>query len=166
MRAGNDLLLVLALVLVGVGGVYLFMKTSKRGVSEIKRYEALRLRPYKDAGGKWTIGYGHLLKRGEWWDEISEEKAEDLLRGDLAIAESAVEKLVTVSLTRTQRDSLISFVFNVGVDAFAKSTMLRKLNSGDYAGAANEFSRWRYVQGQVNDVLVARRAREQALFVA
>ena len=148
------------------GGVYLFMKISQSGIDKIKRHEALRLEPYQDEGGKWTIGYGHLLRSGEWYDRITEEKAEELLRQDLATAENAVKQLVKVPISQNQHDALVSFVFNIGVTAFSKSTLLRKLNAGDAAGAANEFSRWKYVQGQVSTILIARRKREQLLFLA
>lgn len=147
-------------------GVYLFMKISQTGLDKIKRHEGLRLYPYKDEAGHWTIGYGHKLLPGEWYDKINEQQAEDLLRQDLAIAESAVNDLVKVPLSQNQYDALVSFVYNVGVNAFRESTLLRKLNAGDYTGAAAEFPRWKYAGGKVSSILVRRRAREQDLFVA
>lgn len=142
------------------------MKITQSGINKIKREEALRLKPYKDSDGNWTIGYGHKLLPGEWYEQITEQKAEDLLRHDLYIAESAVNSLVKVPLTSNQYDALISFVFNIGVGNFSGSTLLKKLNAGDYAGAAREFPRWKHSGGEVDPILVARRAREQALFVA
>lgn len=150
-------------------GAFLYMRISETGIDRLKRHEALRLEPYRDQAGHWTIGYGHKLKPGEWWDRITEQHAEDLLRADLAEAEQAIADLVTVPLTQGQYDALASFVFNVGVSAFRNSTLLRKLNAGDYAGAAAEFPRWKYVtQGGekvVSDGLLSRREREQQLFL-
>lgn len=156
------------LLVIGVG-VMLFMRISKTGIDRLKQHEALRLEPYRDQAGHWTIGYGHKLKPDEWWDRITEQKAEDLLRADLAEAEQAIADLVDVPLTQGQYDALVSFVFNVGVSAFRDSTLLRKLNTGDHAGAAAEFPRWKYVtQGGekvVSEGLLSRREREQQLFL-
>lgn len=146
-------------------GIYFMMKISQAGINKIKRDEALRLAPYKDEGGKWSIGYGHLLLPGEWYDRIDEPKAEQLLRQDLAIAEKAVNNLVKVPLTQSQYDALVSFVYNVGSGNFKGSRLLTKLNLGDYAGAAQEFPNWKYVGDQESDILIARRAREQQLFL-
>lgn len=147
-------------------GIYLFMKISQSGIDKIKRHEALRLEPYQDEAGKWTIGYGHLLLPGEWFDRIDEAKAEELLRQDLAIAEQAIKKLVKVTLNQNQYDALVSFVFNVGVGNFSRSTLLKKINLGDYAGAVAEFPRWKYAGGKESNILITRRKREQQLFMA
>lgn len=145
---------------------YMFMKTSKTGIDKIKEHESLSLTPYKDIAGKWTIGYGHLLKPGEWWESITEQFATVLLSEDLKIAEDAIKNLVKVSLNQNQFDALTSFVFNVGVDAFSQSTLLKRINSKDYTGAANEFTRWKYAGGNISQGLLSRRKREQALFLS
>lgn len=147
------------------------IKISNKGLDNLKLSEALRLKPYKDIAGKWTIGWGHLIKIPEEnylleQKGISEEKATQLLRQDLATAENAVNKLVTVPLTGNQFDALVSFVYNVGTGAFERSSMLRILNQGDYNGAASQFARWTYAGGQQSAGLVARRAREQSEFIA
>src|SRR5690349_3644274 len=95
--------------------------------------EGLRLQPYRDAGGKWTIGIGHLITPQEqtagcFAKGITEAEAVALLESDLAPVVAAVQRLVTVKLTNYQRDALTLFAFNVGVHAFARSTLLRKLN--------------------------------------
>lgn len=149
-----------AAILAGV----IVMRVSQSGINKIKQHEALSLVPYRDVAGYWTIGYGHKLKPGEWWDQISESFAEQLLRQDLAIAEQAVNDRVTVPLSQGQYDALVSFVFNVGVQAFADSTLLSMLNRGDYQGAANQLLRWKYAGGDVVAGLLARREREKALF--
>ncbi len=145
-------------------------KISNSGINKIKKHEALMLKPYKDDADKWTIGYGHLLKNGEWWDNITEAFAEDLLRQDLAIAENAVNKYVLVPVSQNQYDALVSFVYNVGAGAFKNSTLLKKLNSGDIAGASSEFLHWNKITlngvKKVSPGLIARREREQRLFIA
>jgi len=140
------------------------MVLSLAGLAHLKQWEGLKLNPYKDSAGLWTIGYGHLLKPGEWWDSITEAQASSLLAQDVGIAEDAVNSLVKVPLTQPQFDALVSFVYNVGVGAFRRSTLLRLLNAGDYAGAAAQLPLWRRAGGQVVQGLVNRRASEVALF--
>lgn len=146
------------------------MRISEAGIEKIKRHEALRLVPYKDEAGKWTIGYGHLLKPGEWWDRITEAQAEDLLRQDLAEAEAAVNQAVKVPINSNQYDALVSFVFNVGVTAFRNSTLLKRLNDSDYVAAAAEMLRWNKITVDGRKVVSAglsmRRSRERELFLA
>ena len=164
MNGRTILLSVAGLFLLG-GGAFMFYRTSQSGIDKIKEHEALRLEPYRDVAGILTIGYGHVLINGEYWESITEEFAEELLRQDLAIAESAVSDYVEVGITQNQYDALVSFTFNVGVNAFHDSTLLRKLNAGD-PSTANEFERWKYAGGQVVAGLLARRKREKALFLA
>ncbi len=142
------------------------MNLSLAGLAQLKQFEGLRLQPYKDAAGLWTIGYGHLVKPGEWWDSITEAQAAQLLADDAGTAEDAVNSLVKVPLTQPQFDALVSFVYNVGVGAFRRSTLLRLLNAGDYAGAAGQFPLWRKAGGQVVAGLVNRRAAEVAMFAS
>jgi len=156
----------LALIFIGGAGFY-FMEISQAGINKIKRHEALRLRAYQDEGGKWTIGYGHLIVPGDGLNKnslITAAVAEQLLKRDLAAAESAVNSYVKVTISSNQYDALVSFVYNVGAGAFLKSTLLRKLNAGDYAGAAAQFPRWQFTGGKRSAGLLARRNRERALF--
>lgn len=144
-------------------------KISRGGLEKIKKHEALRLKPYKDIAGKSTIGWGHLILSSETYlldpDGISKEKATELLRLDLARTERAINNLVLVALNGNQYDSLVSFVFNIGITAFGKSTLLKKLNKGDYKGASLQFPRWKYVGSKPSAGLLARRAAEQATFL-
>lgn len=140
------------------------MQISIAGLAHLKQFEGLRLQPYKDSAGLWTIGYGHLLKPGEWWDSITEEFATRLLGQDVGTAEDAVNSLVKVPLSQPQFDALVSFVYNVGVGAFRRSTLLRLLNAGEYAGAAAQLPLWRKAGGQIIQGLVNRRAQELAMF--
>lgn len=142
------------------------MTTSAQGMELIKSFEGLRLTAYLDAAGVLTIGYGHTGPDVAAGATITAARAEELLRADLAGAEAAVTSAVQVPVTQGQFDALVSLVYNIGAGAFAASTLLRKLNSGDYAGAAQEFDRWIYAGGIVLGGLVSRRNAEQQLFLA
>lgn len=142
------------------------MNPSDRAIELVKSFEGLRLQAYPDpgTGGKpWTIGYGHTdgVHQGQ---RITEVQAVALLAQDLARAAADVRRLVTASLTQSQFDALVSFVFNVGAAAFAGSTLLRKVNGRDMQGAAAEFGRWVYAGGEVMPGLVRRRLAESKLF--
>jgi len=86
------------------------------------------------------------------------------LAEDVREAEDAINDLCKVSLTQNQFDALVSFVFNVGVGAFKSSTLLRKLNAGDYDGAAGQFPRWNKDNGREIAGLTKRRHLEQSVF--
>ena len=133
----------------------------------IKQHEGLRLKAYPDPGSggdPWTIGYGraHGVKRG---DTCTKEQAEHWLDEDMLNASMTVERFVKVPLTNSQKDALVSLVFNIGEGAFQKSTLLRLLNMGDYIGAASQFDRWIHASGNVMPGLVRRRKEEKALFL-
>lgn len=140
------------------------MRTSQRGLSLIKSFEGLRLQAYQDAVGVWTIGYG--TTRGvNAGMKISKEQAERMLLNDVQRFEPEIERLVGVPLSQNQWDALVSFTYNLGSANLESSTLLRKLNAGDYAGAAEQFPRWSKAGGKVLAGLVRRRAAEQALFL-
>lgn len=141
------------------------MKLSDNGLRSIMNWEGTVLHPYKDAVGIWTIGCGHVIKSGESFTTITHEQALELFRNDAAIAERAVNDLVTVNLTQDMFDSLCSFVFNVGRGALKKSTLLRLLNAGDYQGAADQFPKWRVAGSKVLQGLVNRRQAERQTFL-
>ncbi|MNJ42904.1 Lysozyme RrrD [compost metagenome] len=140
------------------------MRTSQRGFSLIKSFEGLRLQSYQDAVGVWTIGYGTTrgIKPGM---SITKDQAERMLVNDVQRFEVEVERLVKVPLTTNQRDALISFTYNLGSANLESSTLLRLLNRGDYAGAAEQFPRWNKAGGKVLPGLVRRRDAERALFL-
>lgn len=141
------------------------MKTSQEGIDLIKSHESLRLEKYLCPAKKWTIGYGHVILPNENYEVISEQIAEDLLKDDLKIAESAVTRFVKVKLNQYQFDALVSFIFNIGVSAFSQSTLLKVLNSGLYPEAAQQFLRWNKSKGIVLNGLVKRRKEESNLFL-
>lgn len=140
------------------------------GVERLKQHEAFAPTPYRDQAGHLTIGYGHKLKSGEAFTAVSEPQALELLARDLADAEDAVNSLVKVPLTQSQFDALVSFTYNVGGTALRDSTLLRKLNDGDYAAVPAELGRWRYVTVAGSKVesqgLINRRRDEAAQFQA
>lgn len=140
------------------------MKTSANGRKLIQQFEGCREKAYQDCVGVWTIGYGHTgnVKVGQ---VISKEEADRLLSQDLVKFESGVEKNVKVALTQNQFDALVSFCYNLGVGSLQKSTLLKKLNAGDYKGAAEEFLKWNKAGGKVITGLVRRREAEKRLFL-
>lgn len=145
------------------------MKTSTNGRKLIAGFEGCVLTAYKCPAGVLTIGVGHTsaasapaVKSGM---KISANEADDILARDLSSFEAAVSRLVTSSLNQNQFDALVSLVFNIGARAFSSSTLLKKLNAGDYDGAAAQFERWNKASGRVLSGLTRRRAAERDLFV-
>jgi lysozyme len=142
------------------------MKTSDAGLELIVRFEGLRLDAYKDPVGIWTIGCGHTGPDVTPGLKITRARALQLLREDAREAEDAVARCVTRPLNQAQFDALVSFAFNVGGGALARSSLTRKLNAGDVAGAQGEFARWVKAGGKTLLGLVRRRAAEAAMFGA
>ncbi len=119
------------------------LTVSAAGRAFIKRQEGLVLVPTPDAHNTKTIGYGHQIQPGEDYSGgITEGKASDLLDQDLVSREDAINNNVTVPINQNQFDALADFIYNVGIGAFKNSTLLRILNTGDYAGAAQQFDVW------------------------
>lgn len=144
------------------------LKINTEGIDLIKASEGCRLDAYLCPAKVWTIGYGHTGKvdgkpvaKGM---VITMTKATELLRKDLEEFEKAVSKMVTVELTENMFSALVSFTYNVGAGKLKKSTLLKKLNSKDYNGAAAEFDKWCKAGGTTLAGLVKRRAKEKKLF--
>lgn len=140
-------------------------RLSQGGAELIAGFEGFSAKPYQDAVGVWTIGYGHTRGVGPNSKKITKAQALDFLQEDAAVAARAVRDLVDVPLTQNQFDALVSFAFNLGTGALAESTLLKKLNKGDYKGAAEQFSRWTHAGGRVLAGLVTRRRVERHLFL-
>lgn len=118
------------------------MKLSEDGLKKLEGREGCKLRAYLDTQKIPTIGYGHTgptICLGMVW---TPKQAEDALAKDVEKCENCINLYCVAKLTQNQFDALVSFIFNIGVNAFARSTMLRKLNQGDIDGAAKEFDRW------------------------
>lgn len=141
-------------------------RTNPAGLQLIKDAESLRLQAYRCPAGKWTIGYGDTGPDVVPGLVITAEEAEVRLARRLAEEfESGVEQLLAVEVTGNQFSALVSFAYNVGLQALAESALLTKLNAGDVDGAAEEFGRWTRSKGRVLAGLVARRAAERELFL-
>lgn len=144
---------------------------NRETIEHVKRWEGIKLTAYPDPGSKngepWTVGYGHTsdghlkVTRGL---TITPKQAEDALAYDLNETAAAVDGLVKVELSDNQFGALVSFAFNVGLGAFGKSTLLSKLNKGNYAAVPAELARWTRNDGRIMQGLVNRRAAEAGLW--
>lgn len=145
------------------------MKASEKCLDLIRRFEGFRSKPYRCPAGVPTIGYGSTryadgtpVKLTD--ASITQAQADDIMRATLGEYENAVNRYVTVPLNQNEFDALVDFAYNAGAKNLLNSTLLRKLNAGDRAGAAKEFDRWVYANGQVLPGLVKRRMAERNLF--
>lgn len=131
----------------------------------IARFEGCKLRAYHDAVGVLTIGYGHTkgVKEGDVW---TQERADHALRREVSEFMEGVERLIKVPVNAHQLAALTSLAYNIGLTAFHQSTLLRKLNAGDYDGATVEFQKWNKAGGHVLNGLVARRNDERQEFIS
>jgi len=142
------------------------MQISENGLDLIRGSEGLSLKAYVCPAGILTIGYGHTGKDVTPHLVITQDQANQLLRQDVARFETSVNELVTVPMTQGMFDALVSFAYNLGAGALQSSTLLKKLNAGDKAGAADEFLRWNKANGQVLKGLTVRRESERVLFLS
>ena len=184
-----------ALLLIGAaGGMYLLArKVSPTTITEagkavtdtvknwIARAEGFSDIPYQDTAGVWTIGRGHKIVPGDgfWSPEnaggrstITVQEADALQASDTRDAQTAVENNVVVPINQSQKAALLSLAYNIGSGNFSTSSLVRYLNAGDYAAAADQFLVWNKVHDpatgklKVDEGLVARRAQERELFLA
>lgn len=140
-------------------------EVNEAGISLIKEFEGFEPSPYRCPAGYWTIGYGHKINPGETFKHpISEDEAITILHQDLLPARKSIEQSVKVKLTDNQFAALASFVYNVGQGNFYKSTLLRKLNEGDYECVPSELEKWKYAGGNMLGGLLRRRVKEGQLW--
>jgi lysozyme len=143
-------------------------QVSRAAIELIKRFEGYRRKAAQLPDGRWTIGYGHTLTAREG-AEVSEEDAEALLLYDLITVAHVVNEQVFAPLTQNQFDALCAFAFNVGLDNFRRSAVVKRVNEGAFIQAAFALELWRKVdfEGEriVLDALVRRRAAEKFLFL-
>ena len=136
----------------------------------ICEFEGKRLVAYDDGVGVWTIGFGTIkypngvrVKKG---DTCTLDQAKEYMRHDLIEFEHTVNSSVKVPLNQNQFDALVSLAYNIGSNAFKSSTLVKKLNAGDYQGAADQFNAWVNAGGKRMQGLVNRRDREKLLFLS
>ncbi|PHS21787.1 MAG: hypothetical protein COA85_12495 [Robiginitomaculum sp.] len=143
--------------------------TSPTGFALIKAFEGFRAKAAPLANGGWVVGYGHTVSARKG-TQISKNDASDLLLWDVKQLEAPLCDLIYAPLSQNQFDALISLSFNIGLDHFQSSSVLRRLNEGCPVAAAAGFDAWRRasLNGEiiVVDALVRRRAAEKALFLA
>ncbi len=141
---------------------------SRAAIVLIKRFEGFRAQAAMLDDGRWTIGYGHT-RSARGGASVSEADAEALLSWDLIAVTDAINEWTHAPLTQNQFDALASFVFNIGLENFRRSTTLRRLNEGRMLEAAAAMELWRRsdFEGEriVIDALVRRRASEKLLFL-
>lgn len=142
---------------------------SDNGMKLLEQFEGLRLESYLDSANIYTIGFGSIkypdgskVRKG---DKITKSQAKEYKLHDLKEFENTVNTSVNVPLSQNQYDSLVSLSYNIGSAAFKNSTLLKKLNSGDYKGAAEQFLVWDKVNSKKVQGLVNRREAERNLFL-
>lgn len=140
-------------------------KVSGIGKLFIKKQEGYSAEVYRDGQHNRAGGWGHQTVLAVGY-KASRVHWEMCFRRDIQAVENCLRRSVKVALTQGQVDALASLVFNIGCGAFRSSTLLSRLNAGDYVGAAAEFSRWTRSDGKLNLVLAARRAAEIELFAS
>jgi lysozyme len=136
---------------------------SKNGLHLTELFEGDILTAYQDQRGLWTIGYGHTANVHPGMT-ITQDEAEAFLMIDIHSAAACVNQMVKIKLTQPQFDSLVDFAFNVGVNSFRRSTLLREINSGKLPEALAQFNLWDHCGGIVSSGLLRRRKAEAAEF--
>ena len=132
-------------------------------------FEGFRPRPYLDPAGVWTIGYGSTrdglgMAVTANTPPVTEPQARQLMARDMGTAAAELAADVKVTLTANEKVALEDFIYNLGAGNFRSSTLLKKLNAKDYAGAAAEFDKWDHGGGRVLAGLLRRREAETKLF--
>ncbi|EMF4353493.1 lysozyme [Providencia huaxiensis] len=143
-------------VLIGAGA-------SAIALTVIAHFEGVRYEPYEDVGGVLTVCYGHTGIDIVPNKTYTKEECDEILELDFELTKMQVDRLVKVPINDYTKAALYSFAFNVGTNAFARSTMLKKLNAGDQYGACEELKKWVYVKNKVWRGLVNRREAEAAI---
>ncbi|HDS6456375.1 TPA: lysozyme [Morganella morganii subsp. morganii] len=129
----------------------------------IPAFEGMRYKPYQDIAGVWTVCAGHTGPDIQRDKIYTQAECDALLDKDLAVVAKGVDRLIRVDIPVHTRGAIYSFVYNTGVDAFSRSTLLRKLNAGDRAGACGEMKRWVFAGGKPWKGLMTRREVEEVV---
>ena len=157
-------------VLVWITGVQQEVKVSDAALKMLRHHEGVRLKPYRDAIGLWTVGVGHLIGDGKslpdsWNKTFTLEEVNAILRQDLARFETGVERLCPVGLTQPRFDALVSISFNFGLGTLQRSSIRMKHNRGYFEEAADAFMLYNKAGGKVLKGLVTRRNDERAVYL-
>lgn len=142
--------------------------TSEAGKVLIQSFEQCRLKAYPDPAtgdAPWTCGWGCTgpdIGRGTTW---TQQQADDRFAAELSKFEAAVNGMVTGPINQHMFDALVSFAYNCGAANLRGSTLLKKVNAGDFAGSALEFAKWIRADGSVMNGLIRRRKAEAELFL-
>jgi lysozyme len=145
------------------------MNYSAQGLELTKQFEGCRLTAYQDQGGVWTIGYGATIntdgtpvKAGE---VITQEEADYMLMDNISSSVDCVNKQIT-NVNQNQFDALVDFAYNVGCNAFTRSTLCSLVKLGEFENAAAEFGKYIYAKDKISTGLIRRREAEANLFLA
>ncbi len=141
------------------------MHINDEGLALLMRFEGFSATPYRCPAGVWTIGYGHTRGVNAASAPITRQQAMALLKEDASFSEQAVQRYAQAPLTANQFSALACLTFNIGAGAFARSTLLKRVNEQNFTAAAEEFPRWNTANGQKLPGLIQRRAAERALFL-
>jgi len=146
------------------------MQLTKKGIDLIKRFEGFSSKPYLCAAGVPTIGYGNTFYENGTKVTLNDspitlERGEELLWFVVSVFADKVANLIKVPISNNQFSALVSLTYNIGMGNFASSTLLKKLNAGDYQGAADQILRWNRARGKESLGLTNRRIAERELFV-
>ena len=145
------------------------MNISENGIKNIINFEGLKLKAYKDSIGIATIGIGTITypngSKVKIGDTCTKEQAIEYLKFYMIDMEKQINSMVKVKLTQNQYDALCSFCYNLGYGALKQSTLLKKINIGDFKGASDEFLKWNKAGGKVILGLTNRRKAERELFL-
>jgi len=133
-------------------------------VCEIAKHEGCRLKAYHDIVGVWTCGWGET--RGVTPSTVwTQQEADERFCESLTEFSDGVRKLCTNPPSDNELGAMVSLAYNIGLSGFARSTVLKKHNAGDYQSAARAFALWNKAGGQVVRGLTLRRAKESALYL-
>lgn len=146
------------------------MIVNKETINLIKEFEGCELTAYQCSAGVWTIGYGITEGAGVGIKPakgmtITQDQAEKLLRQAVDKFATRVDELITANVNANEFGACVSLAYNIGPNAFAKSTVLRELNANRKDNAAAAFQMWNKAGGVVSKGLVRRREAEKQLFL-
>ncbi|HHR6038072.1 TPA: lysozyme [Providencia alcalifaciens] len=132
-------------------------------VAMLSFFEGVKYKPYEDVVGIQTVCAGITGSDVIQGKTYTPKECDDLLTKHMQSAINVVDSSVKVPISDAQRAALYSLTYNIGGAAFKKSTLLKKLNSGDQSGACNEFSKWTFAGGKQWQGLITRREIEKAI---